>query len=316
MTLKIQLTGVIILNVIVVLLLGCDNRRDTVQVDRIALVMKASSNPFFVRMEEGAQRAADSLGLKLLVGTITRETDIDQQIAIVENMIVQGVKAILIAPADSKAITSVLKRAQDNGIHVINIDNRIDLKTAKAIGLAIACYVGVDNEEGGRMAGEYLAALLQGEGKVAMLEGIRGVDNAEARKNGFLRSLQNTDIELVASQSANWAQDQGLDVFTNMLQANPDIQGLFCANDMMALGAVQAIDQAGKTGKIFVTSYDNLKAAREAILQDKLHATVEQHPELMGYESVVIAQKLIRGGRVPGEKLVRLNLITRDNLGR
>jgi len=293
--------------------IGCVQKRGTENGPKIALVMKASSNPFFARMEQGARLAADSLKVDLLVGTITKETDIDQQISIIENMIVQGVRAILIAPADSKAIVNVLKKAQRAGIRIINVDNRIDTETARAAGLEIDCYVGVDNEEGGRMAGEYLVKLMGGKGKAAMLEGIRGVDNAEARKRGFLKAIENTDIELVASQSANWAQDQGLDVFANILQANPEITGLFCANDMMALGAIQAIEQMGKTGQIFVASYDNLKAARAAIAQGKLHATVEQHPELMGYESVVIAREILSGKKTPGEKLVRLELITKES---
>jgi len=295
-------------------LISCGPKEDTGDQLIIALVMKAASNPFFARMEAGARQAADSLNVDLLVGTITKETDIEQQISIVENMIIQGVKAILIAPADSKSIINVLKKAQDQGIKIINIDNRIDQETAQAAGLNIDCYVGVDNEEGGRMAGEYLLQLMGGVGKVAMLEGIRGVDNAEARKRGFFKSLENAEVELVATQSANWAQDQGLDVFANMLQANPEIEGLFCANDMMALGAIQAIEQAGKSGQIFVTSYDNLKAARAAILQGKLHATIEQHPELMGFEGLVIAKDLLEGKAIPAEKLVRLDLITRENL--
>ena len=293
---------------------GCEKEATDISTFKIALVIKASSNPFFARMEEGARQAADSLNVDLLVGTITKETDISQQISIIENMIVQAVQAILIAPADSKAIVNVLKKAQDQGIQIINVDNRIDAETAKSAELNIACYVGVDNEEGGRMAGAYLVKLMGGSGKAAMLEGIRGVDNAEARKRGFIKSLDDTQVELVTSQSANWAQDQGLDVFANMLQANPQITGLFCANDMMALGAIQAIEQAGKTGRIFVTSYDNLKAAREAILLGKLHATIEQRPELMGFESVVIAQELLSGRQIPNERLISLDLITKDNV--
>lgn len=296
------------------LMFSCGSKTDAPWKTKIALVMKAASNPFFARMEEGAREAADSMGVNLLVGTITRETDIEQQVSIVENMIVQSVQAILIAPADSKAIVNVLKKAADNGIRTINIDNRIDSATAAAAGLKIDCYIGVDNREGGRMAGEYLVKLMGGQGKAAMLEGIRGVDNAEARKAGFLQAIEGTGIELVASQSANWAQDEGLDVFANMLQAFPDITGLFCANDMMALGAIQAIDQAGKTGQIFVTSYDNLEAARQAILQGNLHATIEQHPERMGFEGVVAAVDLIQGSSVPAEKLIKLDLITKEVL--
>ncbi len=293
-------------------LIGCQSSGE--QSTRIALVMKASSNPFFARMEQGARQAADSLQVELLVASITQETDINQQISLVENMIAQDVDAILIAPADSKAIVNVLLRAKQNGIHVINIDNRIDPETAQAAGLQIDCFVGVDNAEGGRMAGEYLVDLLDGKGQVAMLEGIRGVDNAEARKRGFLQAIEDTDITLVASQSANWAQDQGLDAFSNMLQAHPEIDGLFCANDMMALGAIQAIEQAGKAGEIYVTAYDNLKAAQEAIRQEKLHATIEQHPELMGYEGVVLANKLLTGIDIEKERMVRLDLITKATL--
>lgn len=281
---------------------------------KMALVMKAASNPFFARMEAGAKRGADSLNINLLIGTITRETDINQQVSLIENMIVQEVQAILIAPADSKAIVNVLKKASDAGILIINIDNRIDASTAAAVGLKLDCYVGVDNEAGGKMAGDYLVQLMGHKGKAAMLEGIRGVDNAEARKNGFLKSIAGSEIELVASQSANWAQDQGLDVFANILQANPDITGLFCANDMMALGAIQAIEQAGKTGQIFVASYDNLKAAQEAILAGRLNATIEQHPEQMGFQGVVAAKRILDGEKIGAEIMINLELITRDKL--
>ena len=279
----------------------------------IAIIMKTLSNPFFIKMGDGAQRAADSLNVQLLVGTIPQEIDINHQISLVENMIVQGVKAILIAPVDSKAIVNVLVKAQQQGILIINLDNRIDAATAEASGLKITSYVGVDNEEGGRMSGSYLVQLLAGRGKVAMLEGIRGVDNAEARKRGFLKSLQGSEIQLVASQSANWAQDQGLDVFSNILQANPDINGLFCANDMMALGAIQAIRQAEKSNQIYVTAFDNIEPARVAIRDGMLHATIDQHPELMGYYGVVIAQEAL-AGKVTKEKLVPLELISKENL--
>ncbi len=281
----------------------------------MALIMKTLSNPFFIKMEEGARKAADSLKVNLLVGTIPQEIDINHQIALVENMIVQGVQAILIAPVDSKAIVNVLVKAQEQGILIINLDNRIDAETAAASGLKITSYIGVDNEEGGRMSGGYLVQLMTGKGKAAMLEGIRGVDNAEARKRGFLKSLQGSSVQLVASQSANWAQDQGLDVFANMLQANPDINGLFCANDMMALGAIQAINQAGKTGKIFVTAYDNIEAAQVAMRQGALHATIDQHPEMMGYYGVVLAKEAL-SGNITREKLVPLELITSMNLGK
>ncbi|HPN35507.1 MAG TPA: substrate-binding domain-containing protein [bacterium] len=295
------------------LFFACSTKNQGTEKPTLALIMKTLSNPFFIKMGQGAQRAADSLSVPLLIGTVAQEIDINQQISLVEDMIVQGVKAILIAPVDSKAIVPVLVKAQAQGILIINLDNRIDADAAAASGLRIASYVGVDNEEGGRMSGAYLVQLLGGKGRVAMLEGIRGVDNAEARKRGFLKSLQGTGVELAASQSANWLQDQALDVFSNMLQANPDLDGLFCANDMMALGAIQALRQAGKSGQVRVTAFDNIEAARLALREGVLHATIDQHPELMGYYGVVIAREAL-AGRVTREKLVPLELITRENL--
>jgi len=295
------------------LVLACSTKKQADGQPAMALIMKTLSNPFFIKMGQGARRAADSLAVPLLIGTVAQEIDINQQISLVEDMIVQGVKAILIAPVDSKAIVPVLVKAQAQGILIINLDNRIDADAAAASGLRITSYVGVDNEEGGRMSGAYLVQLLGGKGRVAMLEGIRGVDNAEARKQGFLKSLQGTGVELAASQSANWLQDQALDVFSNMLQANSDLDGLFCANDMMALGAIQALRQAGKSGQVRVTAFDNIEAAQLALCEGVLHATIDQHPELMGYYGVLIAKEAL-AGRVTREKLVPLELITRENL--
>ena len=288
--------------------------KDSGEKIRIALVIKATSNPFFARMQQGATKAADSLNVELLVASLTPANEIEKQILMVEDMTNRDVRAILISPADSKEIVDVLKKARDNGIFVINLDNRIDPDAAAAVELEINCYVGVDNEEGGHMAGKHLVELMAGKGKVAMLEGTPGQGNAEARKRGFLKAIADTEIQLVASRTANWAQNQGYDVFTDILQNHPDISGVFCANDMMAMGAIQALEKAGRAGEIFVTAYDNLWAARESILQNQLHATIDQHPELMGFEGVLLAAKLDQGQSITREKLVPLQLITRSEI--
>jgi ribose transport system substrate-binding protein len=282
----------------------------------VALVMKTLTNPFFITMRQGAQQAQRETDVNLKVLAPPQETDIERQVAMVEDLITQKVDAILIAPAGSKEIVPVLVRAKRAGILVVNVDNRVDAQAAGAGGLVLDGYIGADNEEGGEMAGDYLVNLLGGKGKVAMLEGIRGVDNAEARRSGFLKAINKVPgIRLIASRTANWSQDEALNVFADMLQAHPDIQGVFCANDMMALGAIAAIDQAGKTGKIFVVGYDNLAEAQKAMLDGKLHGTIEQHADLMGSESVKFAANMLRGRRpAKQEVLVQLELITPNNL--
>ena len=282
---------------------------------KIGLVMKTLSNPFFIAMEKGARKAEQELGLKLDVQVGQEETSIEQQIAIVENMIAQKYDAICIAPGGSKEIVPVLKKAQEAGIPIINIDNRIDADAAKAAGLKEIPYVGASNLDGGYMAGKYLAEQLGGKGKVAIIEGIQGVDNAEARKNGAKKAFAEfKDIKLIASQSANWKTEEGLNVMTNILQANPDLNGVFCANDMMAFGAIQAIDGAGKSGKILVAAYDALDQAKQYIKEGKMISTVDQKPDAMGYYGVKFAVDLINKKEVPMEYMVQLENITKDNL--
>jgi len=276
---------------------------------RIALVMKAVTNPFFHAMEQGAKAEAEKIGVKLSPASVERETDIDQQIGLVENFIVKQVDAIVIAPASSQGLVPVLKRAQEEGIYVVNIDNPLDEQAMEEQGLECP-FVGSDNKRGSSIATHALVAYMGCEGEIAMLEGIPGVTNAELRKAGFLSVVENTPgVKLVASQSANWESEQAYNVTTNMLTAHPNIKGLFCANDNMALGAIAAIDAVGKAGQIIVVAYDNLEAAREAIIEGKMYATIEQHPELMGAYGVRAAKDHLDGKAVPDYIPTPLDLI-------
>lgn len=281
----------------------------------IGLVMKTLSNPFFITMDEGAKKAEQELGIKLQVQAAQEETSIEQQIAIVEDMIAKKIDAIVIAPSGSKEIVPVLKKAQDAGIPVINIDNRIDAETAKAAGLKTIPYIGASNLDGGYLAGKYLAEQLKGTGKVAIIEGIQGVDNAEERKNGAMKAFKEySGIQVVASQSANWKTEEGLNVMANILQANPDLTGVFCANDMMAFGAIQAIESAGKTGQVAVAAYDALDQAKKYIKDGKMISTVDQRPDDMGYYGVKFAVDMINKKEVPNEYMVELVNLTKENV--
>lgn len=282
---------------------------------RIALIMKAGSNPFFAAMEKGALEAGKELGVEVMPRTITDESQDQQQIDIVDAMVVDQVDAILIAPANSKSLVQPLLRAQKAGIPVINVDNRLDPATVEAAGLELLAYVGADNEEGGRLAGEYLCELLGGNGKVAMLEGRRGVDNAEARKRGFVAACAKyPGIEIVVSEPADWELQVAQDKFASIMVAHPEIEGLFCANDNMALGAIAAMEEAGRLSDIKVVSYDNIPAAQDAIRAGRLAATIEQNPGLMGAEAVRAAVAHLNGEPVEPEILVPLEVITAEKL--
>ena len=279
---------------------------------KVALVMKALSNPFFLKMQEGAKAYADKKGIELEAFGIERETDVDRQIGIMENLIARGYGAIVIAPADSKTLVPVCKKAVEKGIVVINIDNPLHKETLQANQLSIP-FVGSDNRAGAAMVGSYLKRKLNGAGKVMVIEGIRGAENAELRKDGFIEAVTaESQIEIVAAESANWHTDEAFAVTTALLEAHPDASAIFCANDSMALGAIQALDMAGLSTAVLVGGYDNIEEVRAAMSSRAMHATIEQHPELMGEYGVDLAARAMRGERIPAYTSTPLDVITSD----
>jgi ribose transport system substrate-binding protein len=267
-------------------------------------------------MEQGAKDAAERLGADLKVWDLEKETDAAGQAAHVETAISQGVRAILIAPADSKAIIAPLLQAQAQGITIINIDNRIDPDAAAKAGLTITTFIGPDNEEGAFKSASAMIEAMGGGGEAAMLEGIRGVDNAEARKRGFEKAVKasNGKVTVVAMDSAEWDQAQAQAKTEAFLSNHPSLRGVFCANDMMALGAIAAISSAPGGGEIVVAAYDNLPEIHGPIKQGRVHATIEQHPDKMGALGVEYALKAIGGEKIPARVPVPTDLITANDL--
>lgn len=277
---------------------------------KIALVMKALSNPFFLKMQTGAKEYAEKQKLPLEIFGIERETDVERQISIVENLITRGYGAIVIAPADSKALIPVCKKASEKGIIIVNIDNPFHKEALQAAQLSIP-FVGSDNRAGAAMVGAYLQQKMGKTGKVFVIEGIRDVENAELRKQGFIEAVTaDSQIEIAASETANWHTDEAFSVVSNLLEQTQDVNAIFCANDNMALGAIQALDMLGLAGKVWVGAYDNIEEARQEMRNQRLHATIEQHPELMGAYGVMLAARALTGEKLPDYTATPLDLIT------
>ena len=282
----------------------------------VALVMKALTNPFFSKMEAGARQYAQAKNIPIEVFGVERETDVARQISIVESLITRGVGAIVIAPADSKKLVGICKKALDQGIVVINIDNPFDRPSMDRLGISIP-FIGSDNYIGGQMLGEYVKAKLNGKGRVLVIEGIRGVANADLRKKGFVTALQkDSSIVVAASASANWHTDEAFSVTTKLLKANPSISAIFCANDAMALGALQAIDLLGFKHDILVAGYDNIESVRTEIRNGRIQATIEQHPELMGQYGIASAQRMMDGAAVADYQATPLDLVTHEHFNK
>lgn len=281
---------------------------------QIALVMKTLTNPFFIEMENGARDAADEFDIELIVRTAAQETSIEQQIEIINGLIEDQVDAIVIAPGDSLSLIPVLKLAQDAGIIVINIDNRLDPEFSASHGLDNIPFISVDNEQGAYLSAKYISDQMDSPTDVIILEGIREAGNAQDRKAGALRAFdENPNITVVAMETAHWKIDEGYDVTKELFTNFPEIGAVFGANDMMALGAIQYLNETNQTD-VLVAGYDALNEAKQAIENGVLAVTIDQQAALQGYLGIEYAVKALAGDDLALETMVDVLPVTKETL--
>ncbi|AYG08905.1 sugar ABC transporter substrate-binding protein [Pseudomonas fluorescens] len=272
---------------------------DTAAKPKVGLVMKSLANEFFVTMQDGAKdyQKAHAADFDMITNGIKNETDTSAQIDIVNQMILAKVNAIVIAPADSKALVNVLKKASDAGIKVVNIDNRLDPEVLKSKNLEVP-FVGPDNRKGSRLVGEYLAKQLASGDKVGIIEGVPTTTNAQQRTAGFKDAMGAAGMKIVSVQSGNWEIDQGNKVAAAMLSEYPDLKALLAGNDNMALGAVSAVRAAGMAGKVQVVGYDNIAAIKPMLNDGRVLATADQAAAQQAVFGIQNALKLVKGEKV------------------
>jgi ribose transport system substrate-binding protein len=256
--------------------------------------MKSLANEFFQTMQQGARdhQRQNSSQYELLSNGIKDETDTSGQIRLIEQMLAQRVQALVVAPADSKALVPVLQAAINKGVLVVNIDNRLDPAVLADKRLTIP-FVGPDNRAGAKLAGDFLAKQLPAGSKVGILEGITTTLNAQQRTLGFKDSMQAAGMKVVAVQSAEWQLQKGTTVAAAMLREHPDLAALLCGNDTMALGAVAAIKSAGKTGRVKVAGYDNIPAVKPLLADGRMSATVDQFASRQAVFGIEVALKAL-----------------------
>lgn len=280
----------------------------------LALVMKTLTNPFFVEMEKGARKAETELGFRLVVKTGAQETSFEQQITIIEELIKDRVDAILVAPADSVQLIPVLKKAREAGIVVINLDNQLDPQALEKVGLESIPFVSVNNEQGAYLSAQAISRQVITPTQALILEGIPTARNAQDRKNGALRAFgENPNIEVVASASAHWKIDEAYTVSAQLFKQHPEVHLVFCANDMMALGVLQYLQESQRTD-VLVASYDALDEARQMVRAGQLQATIDQQAALQAYTGAQLAIRALNGENLPPVTLLDVILITKDNV--
>lgn len=281
----------------------------------IALIMKSLANEFFVTMGDGAKshQLQHSDAYDLIVNGIKNEIDLTQQVALIDQMIASGVDAIVIAPADSKAIVPALARANAARIVIVNIDNRLDSDILAEYDLAIP-FVGPDNFLGAKLAGEYLASQLKARTRVAILEGVQTAYNSQQRAAGFNQAMQDADLDVVSQQSAEWDQTRAVVMASGILVQYPDLGAILCANDNMALGAAAAVAQAGIGDQVKIIGFDNISAIRTLIRDRRVLATVDQHADLLAVFGIEYALEILATGSLPVDKSTPVDLITVDTI--
>ncbi|AGX87218.1 substrate-binding domain-containing protein [Candidatus Symbiobacter mobilis] len=281
---------------------------------RIGLVMKTLTNPFFVDMESGARRAAKELPIQLLVRTAAQETSIEQQIQLVEDLIADKVHAIVIAPGDSQRLVPALHKAQRAGIHIVNIDNRLDDAAIQRAQMQPVPFLSVDNEAGAYKAAQYLARHIKAPTQAAILEGIRSADNARQRAQGARKAFaENPHIHVVASETANWKIDEAYAVTRKIFEQHPDIKLVFASNDIMAIGAIRYLQERGRTS-VQVAGFDALEEAIAEIAARRLVATIDQQAAEQGYQGIHLAWRLIQKQPVSPLTVIDTRLVTAESL--
>lgn len=269
----------------------------------IALVTKSLANEFHQNLLNGAvaDQKERSGEYNLIANGIKNEGDTSGQIKLVEQMIVNKVDALVIAPADSKALIPVVKKAVDAGIIVINIDNRLDDETLKSKKLHLP-FVGPDDRKGAKLVGDFLAGKLTKGDKVAIVEGIPTAFNAQQRTLGHKDAMTAAGMNIVSLQSGQWEIDKANTIASSLLTEHPDLKAILCGNDSMAIGAIAAVKSAGKTGAVYVTGYDNLAAVQPMIQDGRELATLDQHGAKLGVYGINVALKALKD-KTPQDKI-------------
>jgi ribose transport system substrate-binding protein len=282
---------------------------------RIALIMKSLANEFFATMADGAkQYEKEHAGaFELIVNGIKDERDLSRQVALIDEMIAQGINAIVIAPADSKALVSACKRARDAGITIVNIDNKLDDQVLADQGIKIP-FVGPDNRAGARKVGDYLAKRLKPGEEVVVLEGIRTAFNGQERRLGFEDAMKAASVRIVDSQTAQWEMDQANRIASAMLGEHPRAKAILCCNDSMALGALAAIKSAGRAGEVLIVGFDNIAAIQSAIKDGTVLATADQHADQLAVHGIELALKLLKHEPLPSDTSTPVDLTMVETL--
>lgn len=261
----------------------------------LAAILITLSNPFWITVKEGYEDAAKEFGVNVDILSASKEDDVNSQLETFKTAIGKDYNAIAISAITPFNLIPGVVEANKKNIPVVAVGTSIDKEKGDEAGAVVEAFVTSDFEEQGRLGAEFIVSKIK-EGQVAVIEGMAGAAQGEARKNGAIAGFESGEnIEIVSVQAGNWDRKTAYDIATNLIQANPDLKGIFCANDMMALGVVDALKAAGKKDQVVVVGVDFIDEARESMIKGELDGTVAMSPYLFGKGGLILALKTLEG---------------------
>ncbi|MEV4010407.1 substrate-binding domain-containing protein [Nonomuraea angiospora] len=279
---------------------------------KIAAVIKGLDNPFFQTMKQGMDEQAATAKVPVTVQAANAITDTTGQADKLNGLAGQDFSCYVVNPISGTNLVQGLAQLSAQNKTVVNIDSPIDAAAAKSANVKLATYIGTDNVEAGKTAGQRMTELLADGGNVAAIGGIAGDVTSGARVQGFQQGL-GPKVKMVQTVAANWERQTALTAATDVLQAHPDLAGFFVANDDMGLGVARAVANAGKAGKVKVISVDGIKDALDAVKAGTLDGTVAQYPYAIGLMGVEACQAAATGKTLPANVKAPVELVTKEN---
>ena len=294
---------VVILSFVASTFIGCSNNSNKT----IGFIPKGDS-AYWATTKDNIDKTASENGFKVITKAPESESNYKNQKEIMQEMIKNKVSAILLAPCSVTELIPDIKDANKKGIPVILIDTDVDRELLAIENARVEAFVGTDNYAGGKLIGERAVKKTEGKGNVAILNGIIGQINGEARCKGFEDAVKSAGMNVVASVSTNWSKDDGYNKAKTLLLAYPDLKFIFTANDDIAHGALDAVKELDKS--VSIGTFDTSEETINDINEGKIDATLNQHPEIMGKNSVETAMNIINGKKVDTFIPTNIELIT------
>jgi len=282
---------------------------------KIAIVTRDFSNPYWAALRDGAIAEGKAQGVTVTVKAGSNETDSQGENAQLQTLAGQDYNCFGVVPVNATNVITPLVPVARKKIPILNLDTQIDPTASKKAGVSYASFIGSDNLSAGEQAGTQLLKALGGKGDVAVLQGIAGEQNGINRLTGF-KKVTAGKLKIVASQPANYDQNLGLTVTTAMLQAHPNISGIFAANDTMGLGAAQAVKNAGKQGKVKIISVDGIQAMLKSVKSGANTGTITQYPYAEGQMAVQACIAKVAGKSIPSRVVAPIAYIDSANVAK